>query len=116
ALATVVTAVVDQLNTQTQAASRWMEWVATKSVVFHMESLVSDHGKERQMLRDCAAAMEWLQLHVTLGLELEEEESNVDVVNQRDVVTSVNLVVQASDPSHMYVYIYMYIYHTFHVS
>ncbi|RHY93745.1 hypothetical protein DYB35_003693 [Aphanomyces astaci] len=102
ALATVVTAVVDQLNTQTQAASRWMEWVATKSVVFHMESLVSDHGKERQMLRDCAAAMEWLQLHVTLGLELEEEESNVDVVNQRDVVTSVNLVVQASDPSHMY--------------
>ncbi|RHY67453.1 hypothetical protein DYB34_008941 [Aphanomyces astaci] len=105
ALATVVTAVVDQLNTQTQAASRWMEWVATKSVVFHMESLVSDHGKERQMLRDCAAAMEWLQLHVTLGLELEEEESNVDVVNQRDVVTSVNLVVQASDPSHMYVYI-----------
>ncbi|RQM25831.1 hypothetical protein B5M09_007141 [Aphanomyces astaci] len=102
ALATVVTAVVDQLNTQTQAASRWMEWVATKSVVFHMESLVSDHGKERQMLRDCAAAMEWLQSHVTLGLELEEEGSNVYVVNQRDVVTSVNLVVQASDPSHMY--------------
>ncbi|ETV69214.1 hypothetical protein, variant 4 [Aphanomyces astaci] len=101
ALATVVTAVVDQLNTQTQAASRWMEWVATKSVVFHMESLVSDHGKERQMLRDCAAAMEWLQSHVTLGLELEEEGSNVYVVNQRDVVTSVNLVVQASDPSHM---------------
>ncbi|ETV93842.1 hypothetical protein H310_12194 [Aphanomyces invadans] len=79
ALATLVTAVVDQMN-KSGIVSTWVEWVVRKSFVLHMESLLSDYGKERHMLHDCAAAMEWLQTHVTLGVQLDEDPDATDVV------------------------------------
>ncbi|RHY30441.1 hypothetical protein DYB32_007832 [Aphanomyces invadans] len=79
ALATLVTAVVDQMN-KSGIVSTWVEWVVRKSFVLHMESLLSDYGKERHMLHDCAAAMEWLETHVTLGVQLDEDPDATDVV------------------------------------
>ncbi|KAF0692015.1 Aste57867_16857 [Aphanomyces stellatus] len=62
AVAALVTSAIDWVNNAVRAgtlADVWGGWVAC-GFLFHVESLVSDHGKESQVLADCAAAVDWL--------------------------------------------------------